>query len=190
LQQKTGLQEYVESFQKNNDVYLQIKETIKQEIRYILINPRQLLSIALVSLIASFRIDPRKFYALCYNKDITITTTSSTQAPPTIDNGQYDYMSSMNEQLLPLDYDNSDESFENMLLDQSERLYNKIIDDITSKTINFAKGKNIWSFQLETRSPRAERESSHKLSMFTYRKKEEQSFIQSEIADEKEDQYS
>jgi hypothetical protein len=30
-----------------------------------------------------------------------------------------------------------------MLLDEAEKLYNKIIDDIISKTITFAKGKNI-----------------------------------------------
>src|SRR5918995_2562556 len=121
LEQKTGLQEYIECFQKNNDVYLKIKETIKLEVKRILTNPRQLLSTALVSLIESSRIDPRKFSALCYNKDITTTTTSST-----IDNSQYDYESSMNEQLLPLDYSSS-ESFEKMLLDEAEKLYNKII---------------------------------------------------------------
>ncbi len=37
--QHTGLQEYVEYFQKNNDVYLKIKETIKREVKYILTNP-------------------------------------------------------------------------------------------------------------------------------------------------------
>jgi hypothetical protein len=183
LQQKTGLQEYIECFQKNNNAYLRIKETIKLEVKRILTNPRQLLSTALVSLIESSRIDPRKFSALCYNKDITTTTSS------TIDNSQYDYESSMNEELLPLDYSSS-ESFEKMLLDEAEKLYNKIIDGITSKTINFANGKNIWSFQPETRLPHVERESLHKLSTFTYRKEEEQSFIQSEIGNEKEDQDS
>src|SRR5215211_1901453 len=142
LQQKTGLQEYIECFQKNNNAYFRIKETIKLEVKHILTNPRQLLSTALVSLIESSRIDPRKFSALCYNKDITTTTSS------TIDNSQYDYESSMNEELLPLDYSSS-ESFEKMLLDEAEKLYSKIIDDITSKTINFANGKNIWSFQPE-----------------------------------------
>lgn len=128
------------------------------------------------------------FIALLYNKNITTTTLSSVQTPPTIDNSQYDYAPSMNEQLLHLDYSNTDESYEKMLLDESEKLYNKVIDDIISKAISFAMGKSIESLQSETQ-PYTEKKSSHKLSTFTYREKE-QTFIQSEIGNKEEDQDS
>lgn len=42
---KTRLEEFIEYFQGNNEVYLKIKEVIKQEIKFILTEPRQLLKI-------------------------------------------------------------------------------------------------------------------------------------------------
>jgi hypothetical protein len=89
---KTRLEEFIECFQGNNEVYLKIKDTIKQEIEYTLSDPRQLLKIALVSLIESSRKDPRRFYALYYNKDITAETLAG-QASSTISyDGQYSHM--------------------------------------------------------------------------------------------------
>ena len=93
----------------------------------------------------------------------------------------------MNKQLLHPDYGNSDESYEKILLDESEKLYNRVIDDIISKTTSSAIGKNIWSFQPDTQPSNAGRESSQKLSTFTY-KKEEQTLVQSEFGDEEENQ--
>lgn len=49
---------------------------------------------------------------------------------------QHDYMPFMNEQNLSIiDYSNED-TCEKMLLDESEALYNKMIQDLTNKTIN------------------------------------------------------
>jgi hypothetical protein len=41
----------------------------------------------------------------------------------------------MNGQPLHRDYSNSDESYEKMLLDESEKLYDKVIENIISKTV-------------------------------------------------------
>jgi len=58
---KMRLEEFIEYFQGNNEIYIKIKDSIKQKIEYTLADPRQLLKIALVSLIESSRIDPRSF---------------------------------------------------------------------------------------------------------------------------------
>ena len=61
-------------FQNTDDLNLTIKETIKWQISFTLKDPKQLLKIALLSLIESSRKDPRSFYALCYNKENNATT--------------------------------------------------------------------------------------------------------------------
>ena len=68
---KTRLYDYVKHFQNTDDSYLLIKETIKREISFILKDPKQLLKIALLSLIESSRKDPRVFM-LCVITRITL----------------------------------------------------------------------------------------------------------------------
>jgi hypothetical protein len=110
---KLRSEELVESFQDNNEAYLKIKETIKREVSYVLKDPRQLLRIALISLIITSRKDPNKFHALYYNMNI----------PPRALMEQALSVSSDNIQL-----NHDDEDYEKVLLTESEILYNKIID--------------------------------------------------------------
>jgi hypothetical protein len=118
---KLRSEELVESFQDNNEAYLKIKEIIKREVPYILKDPRQLLKIALISLIISSRKDPNNFHAMYYDMNI----------PPRALMEQALSVSSDNIQL-----NHDDEDCEKLLLTESEILYNKIIDIAINKTIN------------------------------------------------------
>ena len=123
-------------FQNTDDSYLTIKETIKREVSLILKDPKELLKIALLSLIESSRKDPRRFYALCYNKD-TSETRSAGQTQSIGYDDQFHYPSYTDSQLLHPDFCNTAESFENILLSESEKLFNKIIDGIILQTLSF-----------------------------------------------------
>jgi hypothetical protein len=65
--------------------------------------------------------------------------SSSSSSPKTTGYGsiqqQYDYVPFMNEQNLPIiDYSN-EEICEKILLDESEEIYDKMVEDLTNKTI-------------------------------------------------------
>lgn len=65
-------------------------------------------------------------------------TTLATQAPSTSDdNSQFDYMPFVNEQYISSDCNNDNEStYEEVLLAESEALYNKIVDEVINKATN------------------------------------------------------
>lgn len=183
LLKKEKIEKFIEYFLCNNDIYLKIKNNVKQEILYTLANPQELLKVALVSLIESSRTEPGKFNALCYNKALA-TTSSASQSPSTMNYGsQRDYELDMYEGSLRFNhYRSSDEDYERVLLEKSEKLYNKLIDYITIKTVNQATGKIAWLSESEQQSLDAKREPSQGLSTFIY-KNEEQTLIQSEMED-------
>jgi hypothetical protein len=128
------------SFQNNNETYLQIKQTVKREVEIAFANRRQLLRLTLQCLIESLRKDPRKFYALYYNMSSSSSAkspSSPTSSPKTTGSiqQQYDYIPFMNEQNLPIiDYSN-EEICEKILVDESEELYNKMVEDLTIRPL-------------------------------------------------------
>lgn len=156
---KLRLEELVESFQDNNEAYLKIIETIKREVSYILKDPRQLLRIALISLIISSRKDPNNFHALYYNMNI----------PPRALMEQALSVSSDNVQL-----NHDDEDYEKVLLTESEILYNKILDIAINKTIN--SGVNLKSTVSQGKSELSNDQKGilRNLSTYTYLKEEEE----------------
>jgi hypothetical protein len=109
------------------------------------------------------RKDPRKFYALYYN----MSSSSSAKSPSSSTTGygnqqQYDYVPFMNEQNLPIiDYSN-EEICEKILLDESEELYNKMVQDLTNKTISdVANDDSESSSLLPMLPPSNEEQQSH-----------------------------
>ena len=94
---------------------------------------------AILSIFESLRKDPRKFYALYNNMSSSSSakSPSSSSSPKTTGiQQQHDYVPFMNEQYLPIiDYSN-EVICEKILLDESEELYDKMVEDLTNKTIN------------------------------------------------------
>jgi hypothetical protein len=138
--QRIGAETLVKDFQNNNETYLQIKQTVKREVESILTARRQLLKFAVLCIFESLRKDPRKFYALYNNmSSSSAKSPSSSSSPKTTGYGsiqqQYDYVPFMNEQNSPIiDYSN-EEICEKILLDESEELYDKMVKDLTNKTV-------------------------------------------------------
>lgn len=153
----------IECFLNSNEAYLSIKETIKREVEHTLAEPKQLLKFALISIIKSSRNDPKRFYGLCYNMNIPATTLATQSPSISGDNSQFDYMPFMNEQYISSDYNNDNKApYEEVLLAESEALYNKIVDEVINKTNNGAKDGlwNTFSSQPDTELSNLKKETS------------------------------
>jgi hypothetical protein len=94
------------------------------------------------------------------------------------------------------DYNDSTEAFQNFILDEAERLYDKLIDDSLNKVGSEPNNSSInASPSIEpfiARSDNKSSPSSQKIAAFTYRKEEEERiFIESESESEnmKQDEY-
>jgi hypothetical protein len=95
---------------------------VKQEIESIISNPRRLLRFALESIFESSRKYPGRLHAMYYNMPTIKTIKRSTEIP--IDHSQ----GNQQEQYL-YDYASDYETSEKMLLDEAERLYNRLIEE-------------------------------------------------------------
>ena len=76
----TGLESALScQFQNNNEDFCRIKELVNQAVKKSLTEHRQLLSLALLSVIDSCRRDPAKFSILYYNLPSTTSASTKTQ---------------------------------------------------------------------------------------------------------------
>lgn len=108
---KAGLEKIIELFQSDSETYIEIEQKIKQEIEGIISNPRRLLQFALVSIFESSRKHPGKLHAMYYNLP-TVTTKGLKSLEMSIYKDAADY-----------------NTCENLLLDEAEQLYNRMIDE-------------------------------------------------------------
>ena len=74
--QKIRLEGLVDNFQNNNEEYAKIKKTVEEKASSVLLDRKNLLKLALLSLTESMRKDPDKFNAFifCDNKSSSSTT--------------------------------------------------------------------------------------------------------------------
>ena len=109
-----ALEDLVRRFEDNNGEYLKIHQTVKDKVGSTLSDGKGLLRLALYSLIESIRKEPVKYSSLIYN-------SNSISLP-----GQHQYISSQ---------DYFTEHYTAMLVQEAEKLYNKLIKEITKGII-------------------------------------------------------
>jgi hypothetical protein len=185
-QKRHELEEFVKEFE-NDEGYLKIKKRVSQEVENTLANHRQLLDFALLSIIKSLRKDPKKLYILYYNLSAVKTAVPSTSTTTNY-SIQNNVVPFMNEQCLSHDY-NDEETCEKMLLDESKVIYDKMVEDLTNKTVDDL-ATDIQSppssSLSRTKESEIQKSSTQKLAAYKYRS-EEHTFIQSEIDNENQD---
>ena len=116
-QKRMKLQALVRQVENNNE-YLKIKQTVKQEVECILTDRRQLLKLALLSLTDSMKNDPDKYSRLIYHN-----------TPSTINfNSQYYDAASYGQQQQQQQYPSH--AYTDMLLEEAEKLYNKLAKEL------------------------------------------------------------
>jgi hypothetical protein len=108
--QKDNLQACMTHIRNNSEEYSKIVDTVKREMKGTITDPRQILMLALQSIIESARKDDGKLFALIYN----LPTTSS-HFP---------------------DYSTNEDTYERILLNEAEDLYNEMITNHMDKAIS------------------------------------------------------
>ena len=102
---------------------MKINQTVKDKVSSILSDGKVLLRLALYSLIESIRNEPFKYSSLIYNTDnISLPGTTHYPAPYMYEGRQQLYISSR---------DYFTEHYTTMLLQEAEKLYNKLVNEIT-----------------------------------------------------------
>jgi hypothetical protein len=125
---KIVLEELVTRFGNNNEEYLKINQTVRENVSSILSNAKVLLRFALDSLIGSIRNDPAKYSPLvyCSNNNMSMSTTSTTNSSYMY-GGQQQYLTSQDQYFI--------EHYTAMLLHEAEKLYTELVKDLTNRVI-------------------------------------------------------
>jgi hypothetical protein len=126
--EKKGLEDIVEQFRKNDETYTKIKEMVKEQFEGALASPRQLLKLALVSMIESSRKNPSMFQALHYNMPTTRAAV--------VQRSFFQSGGSIEEQHQNQLVNNYDDACEKLLLGQAELIYDKMLEDFANICIN------------------------------------------------------
>jgi hypothetical protein len=107
--QKDRLQAFIINLRNNSEEYSRIKDAVKGEMEGTLKDSRQILMLAFRSIVESVRKDASKFHALVYNLP-SVNTISP-------------------------DYNNIEDTYERVLLNEAEDLYDKMITNHMDNTI-------------------------------------------------------
>jgi transposase len=162
------LEAFVNDYQSINEEYLKIVKTVEENVLGVLSNGKMLLRYALLSITESARNDPERYRQIFYN------------------------MSSQH----PLQDYNTDATI-SMMVDEAEKLYDRVVKDCINKTTESRTNKTIndmigvrelaaLSLLPQKVVSDVQKESTQKLAAYTYRKEEEHTFIQSEEIDNEE----
>jgi DNA-binding CsgD family transcriptional regulator len=126
-QERIGLKRLVKRFKDNNEEYLKIKNTVKQQVSGILFDGKRLLPLSLSSLMDSMRTNPQKYSNLIYYGGGQHYTGYYYHT-----HGQQPYPS----------YGCFFEEYKSTLLEDAEKLYNKLTEDWTEQIITEYSMKN------------------------------------------------
>jgi hypothetical protein len=125
---KIALEDLVRRFENNNEEYLKINQTIKDKVSSILSDGKGLLRLALYSLIESIRNEPIKYSSLiCYNNNNNNNLYSSSTIA--------DYSSQYYDASYGQQHDYFMEAQKATLVQEAEKLYNKLVKDLTNRII-------------------------------------------------------
>jgi len=109
----------VRYFENNNEEYVKIRNTVEQKVQSILSDRRMVLKLALLSLIESMRKDQDKYSHLIHNNNTSSTPRTQATGYNTASYGQ--------QQQYPSEFD--------MLLEEAEKLYNKLAKESVDEII-------------------------------------------------------
>src|SRR5918994_527256 len=123
--QKAGLEGNITSIQHDDEMCINVKQIVKQEMESIMPNPRKRLRIALASLFESERKNPGKLRALYYN-------TPSPSLPV-----EEILLSSLISPHEPYGYTDEEDAIAKLILDEAEQLFNRLVDAVTNRCINW-----------------------------------------------------
>jgi hypothetical protein len=134
-QQTAKVQEFVYNYKNNDKEYVEVIKSIENKVHDFLSDKKRLLKTAIISLIGSMRNDPEKYSALVYHNNYNQSSLlSSTKSK---DNRNPSDASKQEVILPPPPYDGYIiEHYKDVMLEEAEKLYNDIVDQILCEVVN------------------------------------------------------
>jgi hypothetical protein len=139
LQQQTAkVQAFVYNYKNNNEEYIQIIQSIENKVHDSLSDKKKLLKLAVFSLIESMRSNPEKYSALVYHNNKNQSSISSTRSRDNNNSNLLNVKNSSRQVILqPPPYDDCIiEYYKDIMLEEAEKLYNVLIDQLVCEVIN------------------------------------------------------
>ena len=130
-QKKIRLKRLVKQFKENDAEYLMIKRTVQNKVSNLLLDGKGILKVALNSLMESMRADPQKYRDLInYNRNSSAGNIAWQYTR--YNHGQQPFAS----------FDNFYEEYESTIINDAEKLYNKLVKEWTEQIITEYSMKN------------------------------------------------
>jgi transposase len=126
-------QELVDDFQNNNEEFIKIIKTVEEKVVSVLSNVKALLRNALVSITESIRNNPERYRSLFYNMLPSIIDCYDSNGQDYAASYMYGGQIRQSSQYPSPNYNT--ESNIAVLVDEAEKLYNKVVKDCINKSI-------------------------------------------------------
>jgi hypothetical protein len=132
------VQAFVYNYKNNNEEYIQIIQSIENKVHDSLSDKKKLLKLAVFSLIESMRSNPEKYSALVYHNNKNQSSISSTRSRDNNNSNLLNVKNSSRQVVLPPPpYDDCIiEYYKDIMLEEAEKLYNVLIDQLVCEVIN------------------------------------------------------
>jgi len=123
----------VYNYKNNNEEYVEVIKSIENKVHDFLSDKKKFLNAAIISLIESMRNDPEKYSALVYHNNENQNSSSRSK-----DHDSNPLNASRQAVVLPPPpYDNyMIEYYKEIMLQEAEKLYNDIVDQILCEVVN------------------------------------------------------
>ena len=133
-QQRAKVEAFVYNYKNYNEEYVEVIKSIENKVHDFLSDKNKLLNTAIIFLIESMRNDPEKYSALVYHNNNN-QNSSSTRSK---DNNSNLLNTSRQAVVLPPPpYDNyMIEYYKDIMLEEAEKLYNVLVDQLVCEVIN------------------------------------------------------
>jgi hypothetical protein len=123
--EKARLEAIVTGFKSNNEEYNKIKQAAEETVKSVLTNSKLLLKFATLSVIESLRSNPELYNFISYST--LVETTSATY--------ESNYLSLMSSGRQQQQQQSFYDSYTALILEESEKLYNKLTTELTNRVI-------------------------------------------------------
>jgi chromosome segregation ATPase len=134
-QQRVKVEAFVYNYKNSNEEYVEVIKSIENKVHDFLSNRKKLLNAAIISLIESMRNNPEKYSALVYHNNNNQNSSSSSRSED--HNSNILNASRQAAVLPPPPYDDyMIEYYKDIMLEEAEKLYNDIVDQILCEVVN------------------------------------------------------
>ncbi|MFL6380517.1 MAG: hypothetical protein ACJ72S_04400, partial [Nitrososphaeraceae archaeon] len=138
-QQRAKVEAFVYNYKNYNEEYVEVINSIENKVHDFLSDKKKLLNAAIISLIESMRNDPEKYSALVYHNNYNQKSSPSSPSSTRSKDNNSNLLNASRQAVVlpPPPYDDYIiEYYKDIMLEEAEKLYNDIVDQILCEVVN------------------------------------------------------